>query len=131
MNITKDIKYIGVNDHQIDLFEGQYKVPNGMSYNSYIIMDEKIAVFDTVDKNFKEEWLDKEKLKEKLPYKIDSIIENGVVKHSFSHVIWNMQIYLVKLKEKTSDYLFVSESEIESTYSLPTAYKKVFTKLLK
>ena len=52
MNITKDIKYIGVNDHQIDLFEGQYKVPNGMSYNSYIIMDEKIAVFDTVDKNF-------------------------------------------------------------------------------
>lgn len=58
MNITKDIKYIGVNDHQIDLFEGQYKVPNGMSYNSYIIMDEKIAIFDTVDKNFTHEWLD-------------------------------------------------------------------------
>lgn len=58
MNITKDIKFIGVNDHQIDLFEGQYKVPNGMSYNSYIIMDEKIAVFDTVDKNFTHEWLD-------------------------------------------------------------------------
>ena len=58
MNITKDIKYIGVNDRQIDLFEGQYKVPNGMSYNSYIIMDEKIAVFDTVDKNFTHEWLD-------------------------------------------------------------------------
>lgn len=58
MNITEDIKYIGVNDHQIDLFEGQYKVPNGMSYNSYIIMDEKIAVFDTVDKNFTHEWLD-------------------------------------------------------------------------
>lgn len=58
MNITKDIKYIGVNDHQIDLFEGQYKVPKGMSYNSYIIMDEKIAVFDTVDKNFTHEWLD-------------------------------------------------------------------------
>lgn len=58
MNITKDIKYIGVNDNQIDLFEGQYKVPNGMSYNSYIIMDEKIAVFDTVDKNFTHEWLD-------------------------------------------------------------------------
>lgn len=58
MNITKDIKYIGVNDHQIDLFEGQYKVPNGVSYNSYIIMDEKIAVFDTVDKNFTHEWLD-------------------------------------------------------------------------
>jgi len=58
MNITKDIKYIGVNDYQIDLFEGQYKVPNGMSYNSYIIMDEKIAIFDTVDKNFTHEWLD-------------------------------------------------------------------------
>lgn len=58
MNITKDIKYIGVNDHQIELFEGQYKVPNGMTYNSYIIMDEKIAVFDTVDKNFTHEWLD-------------------------------------------------------------------------
>ena len=52
MNITKDIKYIGVNDHQVDLFEGQYDVPNGMSYNSYVIMDGKVAVMDTVDKNF-------------------------------------------------------------------------------
>ena len=57
MNITGDIKYIGVNDHQIDLFEGQYIVPNGMAYNSYIILDEKIAVMDTVDINFTEEWL--------------------------------------------------------------------------
>ncbi len=57
MNITDTIKYIGVNDHKIDLFEGQYVVPNGMAYNSYIIMDEKIAVMDTVDANFKEEWL--------------------------------------------------------------------------
>ena len=56
MNITKDIKYIGVNDHSIDLFEGQYKVPNGMAYNSYVIMDEKIAVMDTVDKRGMEEW---------------------------------------------------------------------------
>ena len=55
--ITKDIKYIGVNDHKIDLFEGQYVVPNGMAYNSYIIEDEKIAVFDTVDAKFGEEWL--------------------------------------------------------------------------
>ena len=47
MNITKDIRYIGVNDHNIDLFEGQYHVPNGMSYNSYVILDEKIAVMDT------------------------------------------------------------------------------------
>ncbi|MBR6557264.1 MAG: flavodoxin, partial [Clostridia bacterium] len=58
MNITKDIRYIGVNDHSIDLFEGQYVVPNGMSYNSYIVMDEKVAVFDTVDARFTHEWLD-------------------------------------------------------------------------
>jgi len=58
MNITNDIKYIGVNDHQVDLFEGQYVVPNGMAYNSYAIMDEKIAIMDTVDKNFTHQWLD-------------------------------------------------------------------------
>ena len=52
-----DIKYIGVNDHQIDLFEGQYAVPNGMSYNSYVIIDEKIAVMDSVDQRFAGEWL--------------------------------------------------------------------------
>lgn len=57
MFITNDIKYIGVNDHKIDLFEGQYEVPNGMAYNSYIILDEKIAVMDTVDYDFKAEWL--------------------------------------------------------------------------
>lgn len=56
--ITNDIYYIGVNDHEIDLFEGQYDVPNGMAYNSYMIMDEKIAVFDTVDQNFTAQWLD-------------------------------------------------------------------------
>ena len=58
MNITNDIKHIGVNDHKIDLFEGQYIVPNGMSYNSYAILDEKIAIMDTVDVNFTHEWLD-------------------------------------------------------------------------
>ena len=58
MNITHDIKYIGVNDHQVDLFEGQYVVPNGMSYNSYAILDEKVAIMDTVDANFTHEWLD-------------------------------------------------------------------------
>jgi len=57
MQITNDIKYIGVNDHDIDLFEGQYAVPNGMAYNSYIIEDEKVAVFDTVDARFGDEWL--------------------------------------------------------------------------
>ena len=58
MEITNDIKYIGVNDREIDLFEGMYDVPNGMAYNSYVIMDEKIAVMDTVDANFGEKWLE-------------------------------------------------------------------------
>ena len=58
MFITNDIKYVGVNDHKVDLFEGQYVVPNGMAYNSYVIIDEKIAVMDTVDVNFTHEWLD-------------------------------------------------------------------------
>ena len=58
MNVTKDIIYVGVNDHKIDLFEGQYDVPNGMAYNSYVILDDKIVVMDTVDKNFTHEWLD-------------------------------------------------------------------------
>ena len=58
MIITNDIKYVGVNDRKIDLFEGQYSVPEGISYNSYVILDEKIAVMDTVDANFTHEWLD-------------------------------------------------------------------------
>ncbi len=58
MKLVEDMFYVGVNDHQVDLFEGQYVVPNGMSYNSYVIVDEKIAVMDTVDKNFTHQWLD-------------------------------------------------------------------------
>ena len=57
MKITNDIRYIGVNDHQVDLFEGQYVVPNGMAYNSYVILDDKVAVMDTVDQNFVKEWI--------------------------------------------------------------------------
>ena len=57
MNITDSIRYIGVNDREIDLFEGHYDVPNGMAYNSYVILDDKIAVMDSVDANFGEEWL--------------------------------------------------------------------------
>ncbi len=69
MHITNDIKYIGVNDHNIDLFEGQYSVPNGMAYNSYVILDEKIAIMDSVDGSFTEEWLGniKEALGERTP----------------------------------------------------------------
>ncbi|MBQ9117874.1 MAG: FprA family A-type flavoprotein [Clostridia bacterium] len=59
MQIKEDIVYVGVNDHTVDLFEGQYSVPNGMAYNSYVILDEKTAVMDTVDANFKDEWLQK------------------------------------------------------------------------
>ena len=58
MTITNDIRYIGVNDHKVDLFEGQYVVPNGMAYNSYAILDDKVAIMDTVDQNFSHEWLD-------------------------------------------------------------------------
>ena len=58
MNITRDIRYVGVNDHAVDLFEWQYVVPNGMSYNSYVVLDEKVSVFDTVDQHFTHEWLD-------------------------------------------------------------------------
>ena len=57
MNVTKDIRYIGVNDHEIDLFEGMYIVPEGMAYNSYVILDEKVAVMDTADRHFVQEWL--------------------------------------------------------------------------
>ncbi len=58
INITKDVKYVGVNDHEVDLFEGQYAVPNGIAYNSYVITDEKTAVIDTVDRNFTKKWLE-------------------------------------------------------------------------
>ena len=57
-HVTDSVLYIGVNDHAVDLFEGQYVVPNGMAYNSYVVKDQKIAVFDTVDARFKHEWLD-------------------------------------------------------------------------
>ena len=57
MDVAKGVAYIGVNDRKIDLFEGMYDVPNGMAYNSYVILDEKIAVFDTVDGAFQSEWL--------------------------------------------------------------------------
>ena len=58
INVTKDVKYVGVNDHEVDLFEGQYVVPNGMAYNSYVILDEKTVVIDTVDRHFTHQWLD-------------------------------------------------------------------------
>lgn len=59
MEITNDILYVGVNDHIVDLFEGQYDVPNGMAYNSYLICDDKVAVMDSVDAHFTDEWITK------------------------------------------------------------------------
>lgn len=84
--IAKDIYYIGVNDYQIDLFEGQYRVPNGMSYNSYLIMDEKIAIMDTVDIHYSEEWLNniKKVIRDKLPDYI--VIQHMEPDHSASIV---------------------------------------------
>ena len=58
MEITKSVRYVGVNDHKIDLFEGMYAVENGIAYNSYVILDEKVAILDTVDGAFKDEWLE-------------------------------------------------------------------------
>lgn len=84
MKITDTIKYVGVNDHQIDLFEGQYKVPNGMSYNSYVILDEKTAVMDTVDANFTHEWLDN----------IQQVLETEDLIIS-SYSIWNRIMQLI------------------------------------
>ena len=74
MDITGDIKYVGVNDHEIDLFEGMYEVPKGMAYNSYVILDKKIAIIDTVDVEFKEQWL--LKVKEVLEIIAKSLVEN-------------------------------------------------------
>ena len=79
MTICDDVKYVGVNDHEIDLFESQFKVPNGMSYNSYVILDDKIAVMDSVDENFGEQWL--ENIKNVLKNDADGRIPDYLVVH--------------------------------------------------
>ncbi len=105
MKITKDIKYIGVNDHSIDLFEGQYDVPNGMAYNSYVITDKKIAVMDTVDARFGNEWLEN----------LASVIGNAepdylIVQHMEPDHSANINVFMEKYKNATvvsSDKAFV------------------------
>jgi len=96
MYISNDIKYIGVNDHQIDLFEGQYIVPNGMAYNSYVILDQKIAVMDTVDKNFGEEWL--AKLEAELSGRKPDYL---IVQHMEPDHSANIDVFLNKYPEAT------------------------------
>ncbi len=96
MTITNDIRYIGVNDHQVDLFEGQYVVPNGMSYNSYAIMDEKIAIMDTVDQNFTDEWM----------HNIETVLEGRtpdylVVHHMEPDHSANIHIFLTAYPDAT------------------------------
>lgn len=102
MEITSDIKYIGVNDHSIDLFEGIYKVPNGMAYNSYVIMDEKIAVLDTVDEEFTKTWFDnlENVLKGRMPDYL--IVQHMEPDHSAN---------IVRLLEKYPDTILIATAK--------------------
>ena len=91
MEFSKSVKYVGVNDHQVDLFEGQYIVPNGMAYNSYVILDEKIAVLDTVDASFKDEWL----------YNVEKVLEGKtpdylIVQHMEPDHSANIDVFIKK-----------------------------------
>ncbi len=96
MYITNDIRYVGVNDHQVDLFEGQYAVPNGMAYNSYVILDEKVAVMDTVDRSFGEEWL--ENLRAELDGRKPDYL---VVQHMEPDHSANIDVFLTAYPEAT------------------------------
>ena len=102
MFISKDIKYIGVNDRDIDLFEGQYIVPNGMAYNSYVILDEKIAVMDTVDKNFGDEWL------ENLETALEGRTPNYLI---VQHMEPDHSANIMRFAEKYKDALIVASSK--------------------
>lgn len=112
MIITDDIKYIGVDDHEIDLFEGQYEVPNGMSYNSYVILDEKIAVMDTVDANFKSDWLANfEKVTDRTP-------DYLIVQHMEPDHSANIKVFMDKYPEAkivSSAKAFVMMNQFFST----------------
>ncbi len=102
MYISEDIKYIGVNDREIDLFEGQYVVPNGMAYNSYVIMDEKIAVFDTVDKSFGDEWLGN------LEKALDGRIPDYIV---IQHMEPDHSANIMRFAEKYADAVLVASAK--------------------
>ena len=105
MTITNDIRYIGVNDHEVDLFEGQYVVPNGMSYNSYAIMDEKIAIMDTVDQNFGKEWL----------ANIEAVLDGRNPDYLIGqHVQSAMQVYQTKMPVIPVGYMLVESGSLTS-----------------
>ena len=102
MKVPKDIIYVGVNDHEVDLFEGQYVVPNGMAYNSYIMLDEKIAVFDTVDNRFSKEWLNNiEKLKD--DYRIVAKM-NLIENFGYKEIADNLDLPINTVKTKILGY---------------------------
>ena len=96
MKISDSVKYVGVNDHEIDLFEGQFEVPLGMAYNSYVIIDDKIAVMDSVDRNFGSEWLKN----------IDGVLEGKtpdylIVQHMEPDHSANIAVFMEKYPEAT------------------------------
>lgn len=109
MKISNDIAYIGVNDREIDLFEGQYVVPNGMAYNSYVILDEKIAVFDTVDKNFGTQWL--KNLDEALGGKTPDylIVQHMEPDHSANIVLFAEKYHDAKIVANDKAFVMMSQ----------------------
>jgi flavorubredoxin len=141
IKITNDIYYIGVDDHQLDLFEGQYDVPNGMAYNSYVIFDEKIAVFDTVDANFTDKWLDnlREVIADRTPdylivqhmepdhsanllnfikaYPSTKIVGNSKTFAMIANFFENLDLGDNKLEVKDSDTLSVGSHELKFIFA--------------
>lgn len=123
MKISNSIKYVGVNDHKVDLFEGQYVVPNGMAYNSYIIIDEKIAVFDTVSEGFGEEWLNniEKELNGKLPDYL--IIQHVEPDHSA-----NVKAFIEKYNSATVVTSAMALTMLKNFYGVDLGDKKIVVK---
>ena len=126
-NITKDIFYIGVNDHELDLFEGQYDVPNGMAYNSYVIVDSKTAVFDTVEKNFTQPWLSniKEVLGDRKPDYL--IVQHVEPDHSANIASFLSEYPDTTVVGNAKTFAFISsfypELEIKNTFTVKDGEK--------
>ncbi len=123
MKITDSVKYVGVNDHEVDLFEGQYVVPNGMAYNSYVVTDEKTAVMDTVDINFKDEWLSN----------IDKILEGKTPDYLVvSHMEPDHSANIANFIEKYPDVTVVGNAQtfnmMGQFFDLPGDMKKLVVK---
>lgn len=97
MKVTEDILYAGVNDHEVDLFEGQYQVPGGMSYNSYVILDERVAVMDTVDESFGQQWM--EQLEKALSGRRPDYL---IIQHMEPDHSANIPLFLAKYPDRKS-----------------------------